>query len=218
MNTTRFLRLAALAIASGCSDEAVAPDLPLDQASLAKGGPPSTQKADLTITDASMGLVSDGKGTYRDGICGVVGTWSSSGSHLAPAEGTIPKSQRASCVGVAPRAATVTLAVRHVSDNPHVDDAASPPGSGAYSVGNVNFGFGTAQATTINASGAFCGTLGMRFTSVTYPGTSDVVREDLGGGLWHMYTRPYPDNIGYCANAGVVAYWHVSFDLLVQIR
>lgn len=59
--------------------------------------------------------------------------------------------------------------------------------------------------------------LGLRFTPVTFPGTSDVARDDLGGGLWHMYTRPYPDNIGYCENDGRVAYWHVSFDLYVQI-
>jgi hypothetical protein len=113
----------------------------------------------------------------------------------------------------------VTLALRHVSDNPHVDNAVSPPGSGTFNVQNVKFGFGAAQATTINASGTpFCGTLGLRFTSVTFPGSSDVVREDLGGGLWHMYTRPWPDNKAYCENGGVAAYWHVSFDLHVQIR
>jgi hypothetical protein len=33
-----------------------------------------------------------------------------------------------------------------------------------------------------------------------------------------MYTRPYPDNIGYCANGGVAAYWHVSLDLMLQVR
>lgn len=219
MKTPRWLCLAALTTAVGCSDAAVAPHLVLDEASLAKGAP-STQKVDFTITDAGMNLVSDGKGIYRDGICGVVGTWSSSGSHLGPAEGRIPKSQQASCVGIAPRAATVTLAVKHISDNPHVDDGASPPGSGVFNVGNVKFGFGTAQASTINAAGSipFCGTLGLRYTSVTFPGTSDVVREDLGGGLWHMYTRPWPDNIGYCENGGVVAYWHVAFDLYQQIR
>jgi hypothetical protein len=45
-----------------------------------------------------------------------------------------------------------------------------------------------------------------------------VTRDDLGGGQWHMYTRPYPDNIGYCANGGVAAYWHVSLDLTLQVR
>jgi hypothetical protein len=182
------------------------------------GGSTSTQNADFTINSSGMSLVSDGKGTYRHEVCGVIGAWSTI-THLAPAEGKIPKAQQASCAGIAPRKATVTLAVRHISDNPHVDDSASPVGSGAFNVLNVKFGWGAALATTINASGStpFCGTAGLRFTSATYPGTSDLAREDLGGGLWHMYTRPWPDNLGYCENNGVVRYWHVSMDMHVQI-
>jgi hypothetical protein len=203
----------------GCHDAALAPNRPL-KASLAKGGPPAPQKADFTITDG-FSLVGDGKGTYIADVCGVVGGWMTNDiTHLAPAEGKIPKAQQAGCAGIAPRKATVTLTVRHLSDNPHVDDSASPAGSGTFNVQNVKFGWGAALATTINASGAtpFCGTLGLRFTPVTFPGTSSVTRDDLGGGQWHMYTRPYPDNIGYCANGGVAAYWHVSLDLTLQVR
>jgi hypothetical protein len=206
-----------IALVPGCGDPA-SPPINLE-AALAKGGPPAAPRADWTITDAGLSLASDGKGTYRDGICGASGVFGTDVTHLATAEARIPKSQQASCIGVAPRIATVTLAVRHLSDNPHVDDTASPAGSGVFSVGNVKFGWGAAMASTINASGSspFCGTLGLRFTPVTFPGTSSVIRDDLGNGQWHLYTRPYPDNIGYCENGGAVAYWHVSFDIQVQI-
>lgn len=211
----RCLVIIPLVSALACSD-APGP-LPLAPADpLAAKAPSTTQRADFTITDAGLSLTSDGKGIYRNGICGVTGSNSSSVLLLAPAGATIPKSQQASCAGIAPRAATLQLAMRHVSDNPHVDDMQSPAGSGTFGVVNIKFGYGTAQATTINSSAA-CGTAGLRFTSVTYPGSSDVVRVDLGGGLWRMYTRPWPDNKAYCENNGVVTYWHVSFDLTAQI-
>lgn len=203
----------------GCGDAAVGPRTPFEP-SLAKGGPAPSQQADFTIADG-FSLTGDGKGTYVAGVCGVLGGWDQTGvTHLAPAGGKIPKSQQASCAGIAPRRATVTLGVRHISDDPHVDDVESPAGSGTFSVDNVKFGWGAAMATTINASGSapFCGSLGLRYTPVTFPGTSSVARDDLGNGLWHMYTRPYPDDIGYCENDGVVAYWHVTFDLMVQVR
>lgn len=219
MTFKNYVRLSLLIAAFGCRDAAMAPDLPVDPL-LAKGGAPLNQSADFTITDAGMGLTSDGKGIYRDGTCGVIGVWSDASTHLSPAGGKIPRSQQGSCSGIAPRSATVTLAVRHLSDNPHVDDSASPVGGGTFNVGNVKFGWGSALATTINASGLtpFCGTLGLRYTPVTFPGTSNVVRQDLGNGQWRMYTNPWPDNIGYCENNGSVAYWHVAMDLLVQIR
>ena len=161
-----------------------------------------------------MSLVSDGKGIYRNGICGVLAGF----YHMAPAGASIPKSQKAACAGIAPRGATLTLAVRHVSDNPHVDNAASPAGSGSWALQNVKFGSAAPQQTTINAAPS-CGAsgVGMRFASAVYPGSDDVVREDLGGGLWHMYTQPWPNNKAYCVQNGVVTFWHVSFEMYVQI-
>ena len=218
MTHGRFLSLPFLITAVACSDAVVSPDLPFGPA-LAKGGPTAALRADWTITDAGFNLTSDGKGDYRDGVCGASGVWGSDVTHLATDQARIPKSQQASCVGIAPRRATVTLAVRHLSDNPHVDDAAAPAGSGAFNVANVKFGWGAAMATTINASGStpFCGSLGLRYTPVTFPGTNHVVREDMGNGRWHMYTLPWPDNLAYCENDGIAAYWHVSFDLYIQI-
>lgn len=217
MRPARTLRLALIAAAAACSQDPSS--LPVQpDALLAKGGPgTTTQPVDFTIVDGGFSLASDGKDTYRDGTCGVLASWSSNTISLSPAGGKIPKSQQASCTGIAPRAASLTLALRHISDSPHVDDAASPPGSGAFNVLNVKFGTGTAQATTINSSAA-CGTAGLRFTPVTYPGTDHVVREDLGGGLWRMYTRPWPDNKAYCEFNGTPTYWHVSLDLYVQVR
>jgi hypothetical protein len=180
--------------------------------SFAKGGPAAYQNVNFTITDAAMDVVSDGKGTYRDGICGVVGKWGSDVLHMAMAEGTIPKSQRASCTGIAPRRATLTLSLKHVSDSPHVDQAVAPV---AYDVGNIIFGFGSAAATVVNAAGS-CGTIGLRFSPITYPGSSGTIRDDLGGGLWHLYTQPWPNNVAYCNN-GTVTFWHVSLDMTAQI-
>ncbi len=211
--------LTLMIVGVACREGVVAPEHSPDTArssevAEARSGP-VTQKVDFTIGDVGTSLVSDGKGTYRNGICGVVGTWTDI-LHLAPAGASVPKAQKAACTGIAPRAATLTLAVRHVSDSPHVDDAASPAGSGVFSVQNVKFGFGSAAETTINATPS-CGTLGLRFSSVTYPGSDNVIRTDLGGGLWHMYSRPFPDNRAYCANGTSVTYWHVSMDLRVQI-
>lgn len=210
----RLAPLVALGLAGllACGDATIQP-LPLEPA-LAKGGKPVARPLDFTITDAGMSLTSDGKGIYQNGVCGVLAGWPDIGMHLSPAGGSIPKSQKAACTGIAPRRATLVLAVRHLSDDPHVDDTPSS-GSGAFDVQNVKFGFGAAEATTINSL-ASCGTAGLRFTSVTYPGSDNTVREDLGGGLWHLYTRPWPDNKAYCENGGSVTFWHVSLDLYVQ--
>ena len=216
MSSRRCINLLTLVMAIGCSDRAFTTSLPED-ASLAKGGPPAPQRVEFTITDAGLSLQSDGKGVYQDDVCGVLATWSPDLLFLGTAYNRIPKSQQAACVGIAPRAASVTLALRHISDDPHVDETPSP---NTFNIVNVKFGFGSAAATTINAGNngtPICGTLGLRFTSVTFPGSSDTIREDLGGGLWHMYARPWPDNKAYCENGGVVAFWHVSFDLNAQI-
>jgi hypothetical protein len=203
--------LALLLGIAACED---APTLGPDvTASFAKSG---TQRVDFTITDVGTSLVSDGKGVYADGVCGVTGSWASDVTHLAPAEAKIPRSQQAACAGIAPRAATLTLAVRHLSDVPHLDDNGSPVGSGSFSVSNVKFGWGSANATTVNAGN--CGTVGLRFTSTTYPGTDNLVREDLGGGSWHMYTLPWPNNRAYCQINGAGTYWHVPMDVYVQIK
>jgi hypothetical protein len=203
-----------LLAATACSESPTS--APAIEPSFARGS--QVPRADFTILDAGMSLVSDGKGTYVDGMCGVWGSWTTDQTYLAPAGAKVPKSQQATCEGIAPRTATLTLAVRHVSDDGvnHVDDANSPVGSGVFAVSDVKFAWGGAQATVVNASPAPCGTIGLRFTSVTYPGTNNVVRDDLGGGLWHMYTQPWPDNIAYCEVGGVASYWHVALDLYVQ--
>jgi hypothetical protein len=203
--------LAVTTILAGCSDPVSGPQVVVPPVSFAKGGP-TTQNVDFTITDPDVDVVSDGKGIYRNGICGVVGTWSNDILFLGPAEGTVPKSQKAACTGIAPRKATLTLQLKHVSDNPHVDQAVTPV---AYDVQNIKFGFGSATATTVNAAGS-CGTIGLRFSPITYPGSSVTIRDDLGGGAWHLYTQPWPNNIAYCNN-GTVTFWHVSLDMSAQI-
>ena len=69
----------------------------------------------------------------------MVGVWSSDILHLAPAEGTIPRAQKASCTGIAPRGAVLTVSLKHVSDNPHVDQQVTAT---SYGVQNIKFGFG----------------------------------------------------------------------------
>jgi len=179
-------------------------------------GPAPQYGVDYSITDAGLSLQSDGKGLYRDGVCGVVALYSINIA-LYPSNGRIPKSQKVECIGVAPRTITVTLALRHISDDPHLDETVSPS---VYSVGNINVAFGPNLATIINATTngtTICGTLGLRFTATGFPGSNHTVRDDLGGGLWHVYTSPWPDNKAYCENNGVAAFWHVSFDLYAQV-
>jgi hypothetical protein len=205
--------MAASVILVACTDAATAPPTAtsvMAPVAFAKGGA-ITQQVDFTINDTGMDVLSDGKGIYRDGICGVIGVWSSDIMHLAPAEGSIPKSQKASCTGIAPRQATLRISLKHVSDSPHVDLAVAPT---SYGVQNIKVGFGSAVATTVNAGN--CGTVGLRFSPITYPGSSGTVRDDLGGGLWHVYTQPWPNNIAYCNN-GTVTFWHVSLDVNVQV-
>jgi hypothetical protein len=212
MNTFRAPRFLALTLVVVACSDAPADPLRPGGLSLAKGGS-TNQTVDFTITDAGMSVVSDGKGTYRNGICGVSGSWSADVLFLAPAGSSVPKSQQAACAGIAPRGASLNLALRHVSSSPHVDVAEAAVG---YAIQNIKFGFGAAGATTVNAAGS-CGTVGLRFSPITYPGSNDLIREDLGGGRWHMYSRPWPDNVAYCANGSAGAYWHVSVDLSVQV-
>src|SRR6185503_17315008 len=127
MFNRRLISLLTLVTAIGCSDRALTTSLG-HEASLAKGGPPAPQRVDFTITDAGLSLQSDGKGIYRDGVCGVFGSLSTDVMFLGPDYTRIPKSQQAACAGIAPRAASVTLALRHISDNPHADEEASPSG------------------------------------------------------------------------------------------
>jgi len=181
-------------------------------------GPAPSFPVDFTITDAGLSLQSDGKGVYRHDLCGVMGDWGEPSTVLRPSGGRIPKSQKTACAGIAPRTSTVALGLRHISDDPHIDESPTPT---SFNIVSIVFGFGNAQATTINAGNdgtPICGTLGLRFTPVTFPGTNHGARDELGGGQWHMYTRPWPDNKAYCENNGVVAYWHVSFDLHLQIN
>jgi len=209
MHSRHWSHIVVLVAVSACTDTPTS--APAVDPLFAKS---TTQRADFTIIDTGS-LVGDGNGAYVDGVCGVFGSWTTNVTHLAPAGTRVPKSQQASCTGIAPRAATLTLAVRHLSDSPHVDDASSPIGS--FPVTDVKFGWGSAQATTVNASPS-CGTAGLRFTSATYPGTDNVVRQDLGGGMWHMYTNAWPDNRAYCEVNGQATYWHVDLDIYVQVH
>lgn len=210
------LFVVALLTTISCTDTSVTTGIDRG-ASLARGGPAPDPTADFTITAGPFGLQGDGKGVYGNGVCGVGGSWDGVGGAFGPSSVKIPKSQQASCAGIAPRTASVTLALRHISDDPHVDESPSPT---VWNVVNVKWGTGGNNTTTINAGNMgtpICGTLGLRFTSITYPGSSNTVREDLGGGLWHLYTRPWPDNKAYCENGGVFTYWHVSFDMYAQV-
>jgi len=181
----------------------------------------------MTIEDAGTDLVSDGKGAYQNNICGVwsvanlwsTGTW---GFQLTPAGVSIPKSEKAACTGIAPRTATMRLAVKHLSNSPHLDDPASSAG-GIYSVGNLALTYsggslfnGPTPCYYVSRNGSLSGK-GLRLDSQNYPGSDDLIREDLGNGLWHLYTAPYPNNLAYCEGTAGISYWHVVVNVQVQI-
>lgn len=205
--------LSLLLVLAACTDPPVALKTG-NTVDLAKGGGGAIQRADFTITDGGLSVSSDGKGTYPDGICGVVGRLQSDILFMAPAGATISGKQKAACTGIAPRTATLTLSIRHISDNPHVDDTLSVA---AYAIDNIKVGTaGTSPITTVNSSES-CGGQGLRFAPPGYPGSDYAVLDDLGGGHWHVYTRPWPDNRAYCEVNGLPAFWHVSLDIYVQL-
>jgi len=217
----------AIALATACNDPSTTPVEP--GAQLAKGGPNPTQYSSVTtILDAGADLVSDGKGAYQDNVCGVwsvanlwsTGTW---GFQLSPAGISIPKSERAACTGIAPRTATMRLAVKHLSDSPHLDDPASPDG-GTYSLGNLALTYtggslfnGPTPCYYVSRNGSLSGK-GLRLDSQNYPGSDDLIREDLGNGLWHIHTAPWPDNLAFCEGDTGTSYWHVVVNVQVQIQ
>ncbi len=204
--------------AVSCGDPSTTPNE--TPAQLAKGGPNPTQFLSVTtIEDAGTDLTSDGKGPYQNNVCGVssvanlwnTGTW---GFQMAPNAVRIPKSQAAACAGIAPRAASLRLAVKHLSSTPvHVDDIA-PVDAGTFALGNLAL---TSLGGSLFNSAAPCGLRGLRLDSQNFPGSNDLIREELGNGLWHLYTAAYPANLAYCENNGVISYWHVVMSIRVQV-
>ena len=145
----------------------------------------------------------DSRGAYTSGECGVnaytvVGAANDLAAHMWPAAST----PAASCGGA--RSATVRMLVRHVSDDPHVDDDTNPVGD--LVLGNIAVGVnGVAK---INAPTLACfhssrggkgmSGIGMRFNTAAYPGSSYLNVTVTGDRLWHIETAPWPNNIGYC--------------------
>lgn len=221
-----LLLVTGLLAALGCDGPSGGPLAP--DAQFAKGGPgPTSAPIVMTfLSEDRADLMADGKGAYQNGVCGVYAVAnidaSGTGYQMAPRGASIPKSQAAACAGIAPRGATMRLAVKHVSDNPHVDDPA-PTDGGTFNL--VNIKLAPLGATVINAgpacfhvdrNGRIMG-LGLRLDSQNFPGSNNLVRNDLGGGLLHVFTAPYPNNVAFCEDDSGVSYWHVVVDLQVQI-
>lgn len=169
-------------------------------------------------------LVSDGKGPYRDGVCGVSARFTNpdAGSFkLSPRAASIPKSQTAACAGIAPRTATLLLHTRHLHDDPHLDDSDNPAGSGTF--GLSSFQTYEVAGTLINAppacfmvskSGRVTGR-GLRFDVDSYAGSDDLIREDLGGGQWRIYSPP--GALAWCEDNSGISRWHVNVELRAQV-
>jgi hypothetical protein len=176
------------------------------------------------VTLVAGDLVADGKGPYRDGVCGVSARFTSPAEglfKLAPSASSIPKSQTAACAGIAPRTATLLLHTRHLNDDPHLDDSENPAGSGAF--GLLNFQPYQGAGTLINAppacfivgkSGRVTGR-GLRFDADNYAGSDDLIREDLGDGLWRISSPP--GALAWCEDNSGISRWHVNVVLLAQV-
>lgn len=223
MSRMRWLMLLAL---SGCQN---APQsLPTDPggAQLAKPGPvPGTGPISVTLHDLTGSgtpteLVSDGRGPYTGGVCGVTAHTASNAGTLFAFLWPAATTPAASC-GAA-RAATVRMLTRHISDSPHVDDAASPIGD----LSLTEIAVGLNGVAKINAPTLACfhssrggkgmSGIGMRFNTAVYPGSSYLSVTMTGDRLWHVETFPYPDNIGYCEGDLGVSFWHmnINFDVV----
>lgn len=191
----------------------------------AKGGgkPQPAPSVRLTIQDG--GVLSDGQGSYVAGECGFAGSFNiaedltGANMHLSGDPEGCP----------AARSATLRLLVRHVTDDPHVDDATDPLGEFAIAqfklvltnnVGVVNASEplpGTSAPTScfeVGNSGRKTGR-GLRFDAVNFPGSNSLVVTSLGNGAWQARTAPYPNNVAYCENDDGISFWHVDMDLVV---
>jgi len=214
-----LLTLSALACAEAPAGPSTDPD-----PQFGKGGT-AALRVDFAVPDAGTDLTGDGKGPYQDGLCGVWGSWADI-VHLAPAGSSIPRVQKTSCTGVAPRKLTVVLRSRHVSDDPHVDDTEDPLNGGAFSVDNVKFGrldAGDPTATGVVNVPGMCfvtdargrtSTVGLRFNAAAYPGSHDLDKSQVSGG-WRFTSRPYPDNLAHCGEGTSAGLWHVDLDVTV---
>ena len=180
-------------------------------------GPISVTLHAQTVSGLATTLLSDGRGPYVHNTCGVSASIGENAGtlfmYLTPA-GTTPP---ASCGG--PRSATVRMVVRHLSDDPHVDDPTSPIGD--LSLGNMAVGLnGVAKinAPTLacfhsTKSGKGMSGIGMRFNPAVYPGSDYLMVTTTGNRLWHIETAPYPDNVGYCEGDLGVSFWHMEINL-----
>lgn len=222
---TQLLCFMLLALA-GCGDTPVgpasetAPQFAKGGGSGGGGSRTTTQHLnfDFGAVDA---LHDDGGGTYVDGFCGTVGLWSDI-VFLGPAGGSIPKSQTTFCADKM-RSARITLDLLHGSPDPADHSADAPSDGGTWGVGNVKFGahggvvnmYG--PCNSVDRRGNWGGT-GLRWNSESYPGSNNLVQEDLGGGAHRFFTEAYPDNLAYCQDVdGNVSYWHVALDVTLQI-
>lgn len=214
---------AAMAL-TACGDAQVDPMGPAGPGpQLAK--PPASTTYPAQVTIVAGDLIDDGRGAYRDGQCGVFAKWTESDAgpsfNFVPAGTSIPSAQVATCGGTTPRAVTLHLHTKHLSDSPHVDDANSPAGSGVFLMNQ--FATGAGGGTKINAppacflvsrNGRVTGR-GLRFDADGYAGSSDLIRENLGNGFWRIHS---PEGaLAWCEDNSGISLWHVSVDLQVQV-
>jgi len=225
---TRYLTClacSALLAVLGCSDtpldpgQAVAPQFAKGGSS---GGTGTSKRLDFDVVPGTS-INGDGLGTYQDGVCGTVGVWTDV-VVLDPFT-SIPRSQRTACAGLPQRSATITLALLHGAASDHsLDQVVSTSGAGTYAIDQLKIGalgggvvnmYG--PCNSVDRKGNLGGT-GLRLNPSSYPGTSGVISEDLGGGAWRFRTPSFPDNMAYCQDpSGTVTYWHVDIDVTAQI-
>jgi len=240
MKTSEILRFTVCLglIAAGalaCSDAPVAPE-PEPPTLLARGGggggggggkpappPPAVFTLhDLDVGEAPTGFRSDGRGPYADGACGVYATIFLDDTRGMSAN-LLPKRDSANAVATCgyAREANVHLLVRHLSDDPHVDDTSTPIGEREVFQVGVRLDGGTLLLNTRQAcfkilrSGKASG-YGLRFNPGAFPGSSPVDVAQLAAGHYRVQTRPYPDNLAFCEDNSGVSFWHVVVDFEVQ--
>lgn len=217
--------IASVAALAACEQAPTAPAAEVDVhlAPGGNGGPPnSAASVSFVIHDeldgVDAGLTSDGAGAYSDGECGVDAWLDDVAAFMNPTGERVGRNE---VCDVLPRSATVTLAVRHVSDDPHVDETLATPLTG--SMTNVKLGHSNGRATinvplcaiTDPKSGKTRG-LGLRFNPehASFPG-SDFLDVTDDGTTLRFTSKPYPDNVAGCENEDGVSYWHVDVDLEV---
>ncbi|MFQ5680350.1 MAG: hypothetical protein ACE5HP_12935 [Gemmatimonadota bacterium] len=226
----RFLRatpvlLGSLLLWVGCdaTPSALETDGPLAPGSqFAKGGkkgPPGGGTTASTIVSfsnrAGDNIRSDGRGSYADGVCGVLADFNLTDARLDPDASRIKRKQKSTCGD--PRALVFewdqpddggpTKATRVDGIFMNVDQVETETGTNVPHIGQFN----VCNRLIFNPDDPFVGPTGSDSLLVSF---NDQGNADPADDTWTVRTQPFPNDKGFCVGDGRL--WHMPFELTIR--